>query len=146
MFIGYTHCPDVCPTTLTTLQQTAKLMREQQLELPHVVFVSIDPARDTTEKLASYVSYFDKEFLGVSGETAELNKLTTSLAVYYAKAAGSSGDMNKDDYLMDHSAALMLINPQGQLQAYLNPPHSPEKIIEAVIKAREYYENTKVND
>lgn len=139
IFIGYTHCPDVCPTTLTTLQQSIELMQAQAMSIPEVIFISIDPARDTPEVLAHYVSYFNKDFIGLTGSETELRNVSKQLAAYYNKAAGASGDINNNDYLMDHSTALVLINPKAEIQAFLVAPHIPEQIIESVKRSVQYY-------
>ena len=142
IFVGYTHCPDICPTTLTSLQQTMELMQTQAIAFPKVIFISVDPERDTPDVLAKYVSYFNKDFIGVTGSDTELKNITAQLAVYYRKAAGSSGDISNQDYLMDHSAALMLINPQGELQAFLTAPHIPAQISESIKRSMQYYDDT----
>ena len=140
LFIGYTYCPDICPTTLEVLKQVHELMGEQKLTPPQVVFISIDPERDNPATLNQYVKYFNQNFIGVTGSEQELQKLTKQLAVHYRKVAGTSGDINQNDYLMDHSAALMLVNPQGQLQAYLTAPHTPMQIIDSILRSQSYYE------
>lgn len=141
IFMGYTHCPDICPTTLTTLQQTVELMQSQSLLIPNIIFISVDPERDTTDVLGKYVGYFNKDFLGVTGTAAEIKNISQQTGVYYSKAAGRSGNINKPDYLMDHSAAILLINPQAELQAYLTAPHTPQHIIESLITSKQFYES-----
>ena len=140
LFIGYTQCPDVCPTTLSTLKQTVSLMRQKGLTPPQVVFISIDPERDNADSLNEYVYYFDKDFIGVTGDEEELDDLAMQLAVYFRKVPGASGDINNDDYLMEHSASLMLINPQGDQQAVLTAPHKPEIIVESIRQSQAYYQ------
>ncbi|MCW9012287.1 MAG: SCO family protein [Gammaproteobacteria bacterium] len=143
LFVGYTHCPDVCPTTLAVMKQVTQLMQEQNLQPPSVVFVSIDPERDTPENLAEYVKYFNEDFVGVTGSEKELKNLAQQLAVYFKKVAGSSGDVDASDYLMDHSAAIILINPDAKLHAYLTAPHTPMQIIDAIIRSQAYYNQQK---
>ena len=143
LFIGYTHCPDVCPTTLNTVKQAHNLMKEQNITPPQMVFISIDPERDTAERLAEYVSYFNKDFIGVTGELKNLEALASNLSVFFKKSAGASGDINADDYLMDHSASLILVNPEGSVTSYLSAPHSPMNIIDSIVRSQEYYKQTK---
>lgn len=141
LFIGYTQCPDVCPAALTTLKSVHALMQEQQLEAPAVVFISIDPERDTPEILKQYVRYFNQDFMSATSNNIKaLDKLAENLSIYYRKVPGMSGDINNDDYLMEHSAAFMLINPDGQLQSYLTAPHTPMQIINSIIKSKVFYE------
>ena len=139
LFIGYTHCPDVCPSTLETVKQVYSLMEEQALTPPTMVFISIDPERDTSEILNDYVTYFNPEFIGLTGNKTEIDDFVKQLSGFYAKAAGSSGDINNSDYLMDHTASLMLVNPQGNLQAYLSAPHTPMKVIDGIVRTQAFY-------
>jgi len=139
VFAGYTHCPDVCPNTLSVLAQMVKLMKEQNIKPPQVFFLSVDPARDTPELLSQFVTYFDKDFVGVTGDSKMLTAVATQLSVVFKKAPGMSGDINKPDYLIDHSASLELINPDGRLQAFLTAPHTPMKLIDSIIHARVFY-------
>ena len=123
VFTGFTHCPDVCPTTLATLKRTVAQLGAVKDRL-QVVFISIDPERDRPEQLASYVKYFDPSFRGATGPNAELDKLGRSLGFVYVKVPGTT----PDNYTMDHSAALMLINPQGQVAGYFTPPLKAETL------------------
>jgi protein SCO1/2 len=92
----------------------------------------VDPQRDSVEMLGDYVHYFDEEFTGVTGEEKMIQALTLQTSVVYAKVPGASGDEN--DYLVDHSSAILLINPGGQLAAFLNAPHTPGGILDSVNK------------
>lgn len=128
LFFGYTHCPDVCPTTLHTMKQVVKAIAEKQEHGANVqvVFVSIDPERDTVERLAQYVPYFDKSFIGVTGEQGNINELTKQLGVLHLRveAEGDAG------YLMDHTASVLLLNPSGELRAVFSAPHEARQIAE----------------
>ncbi|MDH5472963.1 MAG: SCO family protein [Gammaproteobacteria bacterium] len=145
IFMGYTQCPDVCPATLSIVKQVIQLLENESQSLPEIVFVSVDPDRDTPEILAKYVTYFNPAFIGVTGEQEQLKKLALGLSVYYKKAPGMSGDENSGDYLMDHSAALMLLNPEGKLQAFLTAPHEAGKIVESFNKTKEFYNRNLKN-
>ena len=129
MFFGYTHCPDICPMTMNVLAEAKKMASG---DFPQVVLVSVDPQRDSVEMLGDYVHYFDEEFTGVTGEEKMIQALTLQTSVVYAKVPGASGDEN--DYLVDHSSAILLINPKGQLAAFLNAPHTPSGILDSVNK------------
>lgn len=127
MFFGYTHCPDICPLTLNELKgMYARLAGTPYPQDTQVVFVSVDPKRDTPEQLKRYVQYFDARFFGVTGSEPELLKLTRSLGIYHA--VNGSGQ----DYLVDHSAAIVLIDDQGRNRALFSAPH------EAAVLARDY--------
>jgi protein SCO1 len=121
VFAGFTQCPDVCPTTLGVLKAVEQKM---QARAPHLVFVSVDPERDTPDVLKRYVAYFSPRLVGASGPVAELDKLCGSLGLAYMKVPGSS----VAEYTMDHSAALVLVDPQARVAAYFTPPHRPETL------------------
>jgi protein SCO1 len=115
---GYTHCPDVCPTTLSELRAVRKLLKSDPAALNiRVVFVTLDPDRDDPALLGEYVGRFDREFIGVRGTAPGLASFTGQLRVKYAKATGKG-----PDYLLDHSSAVALITPEGQLRALFSTP------------------------
>lgn len=125
LFFGFTNCPDVCPTTLTTLAAAAKRLRaEGGVRLPQVVFVSVDAQRDTPAQLAVYVPYFDAEFLGVTGATqADVERFAAGLHVPVMLSPRPDGS-----YSVDHSAALFAVAPDGRLAAILSGPFTPESL------------------
>jgi len=139
VFVGYTHCPDICPTTLTLMSEVHRELSSQKINPPHVIFLTIDPERDTPEIMNSYIEYFNAEFTGLTGLPENIEKFTKNLNAVYRKAPGLGGEISKDDYLMDHSSALMLINPRGNLQSILTAPHTLGNIIDSFIKSRAYY-------
>ncbi len=126
-FFGYTYCPDVCPTTLSVLAQANKLIqREKNLPQPRFVFVSVDPQRDgEPARLAEYMAYFDPKFVGVTGSAEALRSFTKSMGIHFQHQPSATGD---DNYLVDHSAAILLFDPQGRLRALTSPPHSAAAI------------------
>ncbi len=124
MFFGFTHCPGICPMTLTTLAQTRKqLMGLDPDELPQVVLVSVDPERDTPELVARYVAQFDPSFLGVTGPTAAIDEFTAALGIAHKKIGAGTAD-----YMVDHTAAIMMIDPQGRRVAVFSPPFTAEHL------------------
>jgi protein SCO1/2 len=129
LFFGFVNCPDVCPTTLATLAAAEKSLADlPPAERPAVAFVSVDPRRDTPELLARYVAHFDPTFAGVTGSAAAIEAWTKALGV--AVVIGSpDADGN---YPVDHSAAIFLVDPAGQVEALFGPPH------EAATIARDY--------
>ena len=118
IFFGYTHCPDVCPTTLSVLNSVARKLEDRKDQV-QFVFISIDPERDTPEKLGQFVSYFNGKFIGATGGDDAINTLTRQLGVIYARIADTSGTAN---YLMDHSASILLFDPAGRFHAVYTPP------------------------
>lgn len=127
MFFGYTHCPDICPTTLQTLVQVKRRLGEERA--PRIVFVSVDPERDTGDKLAAYLSYFDSAIIGLGGERAQLEAFTRDLGILHLK-----GETRPDGgYLVDHTASVLLFNPQGELRALLSAPHDAARIADEIL-------------
>lgn len=123
MNFGYTHCPDICPTTLAILGSMEEQLKSSGVSAPHrVVFVSIDPERDTQQRLAEYIGYFDPGFLAATGSDAELQVLTRPLGILYAKVLTENSAMG---YVMDHSASIILVDPEGRYHALFSPPHDP---------------------
>lgn len=138
MFIGYTHCPDVCPTTLQTLVATARRMAASPDGVEHTrfVFVSVDPKRDSPAQLKEYLAYFHPDFLAATGERDQIDALVRQLGGVYM----FEGDTEGDSYIINHSATLYLIDPEGRYYARLQPPHDPVQIADTLARIRDYYE------
>jgi protein SCO1/2 len=118
VFFGFTTCPDICPTTLSTLNQVVeKLHKEPGIPMPKIIFVSVDPQRDTPEKLKQYVEHFNKDFLAITGNDTQLTEFSRQLGVVYEKVY-----LDDSEYLVDHSGSIALINRRGAIQAYFTPP------------------------
>ncbi|MGD8853485.1 MAG: SCO family protein [Gammaproteobacteria bacterium] len=137
-FFGYTHCPDVCPTSLAVLGQVMRRLEQDPDagEPPQVVFFSVDPERDTPEQLASFVPYFHDSFTGVTGDPEEILKLTRQLGILY----GKTDDTDGGDYLVDHSAAIVLFDPAGRFHAVFSVPHKADVIAADFLALKSYYE------
>jgi len=118
VMFGYTHCPDVCPTTLTRAKGVYKDLKSQADA--QVLFVSADPLRDDPTRLSQYVGYFDKEFIGATTSHNKLFPFAQNLLLPY----GIIAQKVSDDYAVSHSASIALINPQGRLHAHFKPSHS----------------------
>jgi protein SCO1 len=114
VFFGFTHCPDVCPTTLAKLAQIAKAAAIPDLA---VLLVSVDPARDRPDQLRTYVHAFDPKFKGVTGESAQIERVAREFGVAVARV-----DLAGGDYTVDHSAALFLMDAQARRVAVFTPP------------------------
>ncbi len=143
IFLGYTSCPDICPTTLSTLNWVVEFIQQQQIEAPEILFLSVDPERDTIEVLKNYMEYYNEDFMALTGSLTEITRFIKQLHVAFKKAPGASGDINADDYLIDHSSALMLINPDGNLQSILTAPFAYETIVKSIVDSQAYYDATK---
>jgi protein SCO1/2 len=134
VFFGYTHCPDVCPMTLDTFKQVHDLLEADAAGVrdAQFVFVSVDPDRDTSDTLRDFVTFFDPSFIGATGDKGQLDQLTQGLYVVYAKVAGK----DPENYLMDHSAAVLLTNPDGDLHAVFTAPHKAADIAQTFVRIR----------
>ncbi len=117
VFFGFSYCPDICPTTMSFLNQLVGQMEGTEVEDTQVVMVTVDPARDTVEQLAGYVPFFNPDFLGVTGDFLDIHRFATALNTPFRKVPGQG-----EDYLVDHSANIVLINPRGDYHGFFKPP------------------------
>jgi protein SCO1/2 len=119
--IGYTHCPDVCPTTLATYNAIQERIGDAD-KATRFVFVSVDPERDSPETLARYLAYFNPDFEGATGTHSDLQGFVSQLGLLYGKHTGQETAMG---YLVDHSASILLTDPEARLTAIFSSPHDP---------------------
>jgi len=124
VFFGYTYCPDVCPTTLSILNGLAQRLQDVDADV-RFVMVTVDPERDTPERLAEYVTYFNGDFLGVTGSDAGLTQLTRQLGILYNRVEPEDGAAG---YLIDHTAGVFLFDPDGRYHAVFTPPLSVDRL------------------
>ena len=117
VFFGFTYCPDICPTTMSFLDRLVGELEGTEVEDTQVVMVSVDPTRDTVDQLAAYVPYFNPDFIGVTGEFLDIHRFATALNTPFRKVPGQS-----EDYLVDHSANVVLINPRGDYHGFFKAP------------------------
>ena len=124
MFFGYTQCPDICPTTLTEMQQVMTLLGPQSDKV-QVLFVTVDPERDTAAILKQYVPSFDSRFLGLRpADDTALEKVAKDFKIYYKKVPGTS----PGSYTMDHTAGSYAFDPEGHLRLYIKHAQGPETL------------------
>lgn len=117
VFFGFTYCPDVCPTTMTFLNEFMASLEGTEARDTQVVMVSVDPARDTVQQLAGYVPFFNPDFVGVTGEFLDIHRFATALNTPFRKVAGEG-----EDYQVDHSSNVVLINPRGDYHGFFKAP------------------------
>ena len=123
VFFGFTNCGYICPTTMAELSKMYHLLEDKKVkDLPQVVMISIDPQRDNIEKLNSYVTSFQSSFYGARGEETAIKAMTREMGVAYAKVVNKDS-ADPQNYDMQHSGAVMLFNPQGELNAFFTTPH-----------------------
>jgi len=127
LFAGFTHCPDICPTTLTKLAALAERLENEGRDL-QVMFLSLDPARDDPATLAPYLDHFNPRFIGATGDSAEIDRLMAAAGLAYIKVPTGA-----ETYTVDHSTALVLIDPRARVAAYFRPPLRPEALAEDLL-------------
>lgn len=120
VFTGFTNCPDVCPATLATMAGLERQLGREDLEFR---FVSVDPARDTPEVIGRYLAHFGAELAGATGTREDIERFTAGLGLAQVVNPGAGGE-----YTVDHSTALVLIDPEARLAGYFRAPHRPEAL------------------
>lgn len=132
VFFGFTNCPSLCPTTMAEIGKMYRILEEKKVKnLPRVVMISIDPQRDDLAKLEHYVSSFHPAFFGARGEEPTVKAMTREMGIAYAKVLDKQS--NPEQYDVQHSGALMLFNPQGELNAFFTTPHHADVLAEDYI-------------
>ena len=135
IFFGYTHCPDICPITLSLMDRIyEKLQENNRAENVQMVFVSVDPERDTPEKMASYIDYFNSDFTGLTGSIEQLETITRQMGIVYVHGDETA----PGEYLVDHSASIFLISPQGKWVGLFSTPHDSEDIYNRFLAIRQF--------
>ena len=139
LFFGYTHCPDVCPTTLTeldTVYSNLSALPELQQDT-QIVFVSVDPYRDNAESIKQYLDYFPSPVLGVVSAVDKLEILTNQIGVKHRRLIGINEETGEKKLFVEHSAAILLIDPTARLVASFPPPHDSLQISRLYMQIRE---------
>lgn len=130
MSFGFTHCPDVCPISLTNIARAMKQLTPEQAEQVQGMFISLDPKRDTPSILASYVSFFNESFVGITGTKEQVDKVVKQYGAVYRIVELEDSAMG---YSVDHSSRLYLIDKTGELVKLLYHDSTPEEIAQAVV-------------
>lgn len=126
IFFGFSNCGYLCPTTMAELAKTERLLETDGVTpLPKVVMISIDPERDTLDKLKQYTAAFHPSFTGARGDESVVKQMTHEMGVAYVKVNARATD-NQENYDIQHSGAVMLFNPKGQLTAFFTTPHQAD--------------------
>ena len=131
VYFGYTFCPDICPITLSQLNKLDAKLKENNPGLAkkmRYLMVSVDPRRDTTEKLKNYVPHFNPDFVGLTGDIKSIHDLTVQMNIPFTPVTGPEDEF----YLVDHGANLVVINPKGDYHGFIRPPLEPEKLVKVV--------------
>jgi len=127
VFFGYTFCPDICPTTLVDLRNLRQDMPAETLERLQIFMVSVDPYRDNPEQLKNYLGYFEADFMGLTGEMAQIQTLGKRLSIPFI-----APDISKEFYTVDHSGNLAILNPAGKQVGFIRAPFEIEKLAQVL--------------
>ncbi len=133
VFLGFTHCPDVCPTTLAELARAQKRWATlPDTTRPRVLFVSVDPERDTPDRTGEYAHAFHPDTLAATGDVPALEAFARSLSLVFMKVPPQEG-APPDQYSVDHSATLVVLDPQGRMAGIIQPPLQPSAIADDLL-------------
>jgi cytochrome oxidase Cu insertion factor (SCO1/SenC/PrrC family) len=127
IYFGYSFCPDICPTDLMTIAQALDALGDAGAAV-QPIFITIDPERDTTERLAEYVSSFHARLIGLTGTPADIRKVALAYKAYYAKKENGRGE----DYTIDHTGVTYLVGREGQYLGFVPPQTTPERLVEVI--------------
>ena len=127
IFFGFTQCPDVCPTTLSDMKQVMKILGKDSERL-QVLFITVDPKRDTAELLGKYVPSFNPAFLALYGDDVATAKVARDFKIVYRVVPGKTAD----SYTMDHSAGMLVFDPESRLRLFMNYGLTPDKMAEDI--------------
>ena len=129
IFFGFTHCPDICPTTLTDLKKTMALLKDKASDV-QVIFITLDPARDTEDVLKKFIPTFNSSFLGLTGTESDIDKVANQLKIFNKKV----NDGSKAGYTIDHSAGLYVIDKKGSIKLHISNGQKPEDLASDLAK------------
>ena len=134
LFFGFTHCPDICPVTLAVMDKTHS--RLDQARDVQFVFVTVDPERDTPERMEQYLTSFNPEFVGLGGSAEQIAGLTGQIGLPYFR----DKTQDEENYLVDHGASLFMIDPLGRLVGIFSAPHDALDVTDRFNRIREFIE------
>lgn len=134
LFFGFTHCPDICPVTLAVMDKThSRLAQARDVQF---VFVTVDPERDTPERMEQYLTSFNPEFVGLGGSAEQIAGLTGQVGLPYFR----DKTQDEENYLVDHGASLFMIDPLGRLVGIFSAPHDALDVTDRFNRIREFIE------
>ena len=129
LFFGFTHCPDICPTTMTDLKKTMVLLKDKASAV-QVIFITLDPVRDTEDVLKKFIPTFNSSFLGLTGTENDIDKVANQLKIFNKKV----NDGSKAGYTIDHSAGLYVIDKKGSIKLHISNGQKPEDLASDLAK------------
>lgn len=137
VYFGFTFCPDACPLALSDMKKIKTALDEKSKQNTNFVFISVDPGRDTPERLKEYVQYYDPEFYAATGEAEALKELASKVGVAFVVPENPEDD----NYVVAHSTFLLLINPLTELAAVFRAPHNPVEVADGIRKIQKYFKD-----
>ncbi len=132
IFFGFTHCPEVCPTTITTLDKILQDLKNKIIQT-NIVFITLDPERDTQYHLKEYINYFSKNIIAITGSIKDIKKLSKNWGVFYEKIS-----TDKDEYTLNHTATVFMVDKNGNYRGTIAWGENEQSIIQKIIKLSSY--------
>ncbi|MDB9870154.1 SCO family protein [Alphaproteobacteria bacterium] len=132
IFFGFTHCPEVCPTTLTTLDTILQNLNNKIIQT-NIVFITLDPERDTQIHLKEYINYFSNNIIAITGSIKDIKKLSKNWGIFFEKIS-----TDKDEYTLNHTASVFMIDKQGNFKGTIAWGENEQSIIQKIIKLSTY--------
>ena len=132
IFFGFTHCPEVCPTTITTLDKILQDLKNKIIQT-NIVFITLDPERDTQNHLKEYINYFSKNIIAITGSIKDIKKLSKNWGVFYEKIS-----TDKDEYTLNHTATVFMVDKNGNYRGTIAWGENEQSIIQKIIKLSSY--------
>ena len=128
IFFGFTHCPEICPTTLSQLSEVTERLKSK-IMTTNIIFITLDPQRDTQEYLKDYISNFNENVIGITGKIMDIKKLADNWGVFFEKISSS-----KDDYTFNHTATVFMLDKKGDYKGTISWGESENSIIQKIVK------------
>jgi protein SCO1/2 len=132
IFFGFTHCPEVCPTTITTLDKILQDLNNKIIQT-NIFFITLDPERDTQYHLKEYINYFSKNIIAITGSIKDIKKLSKNWGVFYEKIS-----TDKDEYTLNHTATVFMVDKNGNYRGTIAWGENEQSIIQKIIKLSSY--------
>ena len=142
LFFGYTHCPDMCPITMAVLNEVSNLISKSEIiNNIQVIFITVDPERDSLDQLATFIGYFNENFVALGGSREQIRSLTSQLGISYQYHPVSENGV----YLVDHTSSIFLLDPNSRLISVFSSPHNAETIHTKFIEIEKFISGKEEN-
>ena len=132
IFFGFTHCPEICPTTLSQLSEVTERLKSK-IMTTNIIFITLDPQRDTQEYLKDYISNFSENVIGITGKIMDIKKLADNWGVFFERISSS-----KDDYTFNHTATVFMLDKKGNYKGTISWGENENSIIQKVVNLSKY--------